>query len=416
MNKYLFPRETAEGKLQIQGNKIIPTGNKIFGNRAVNIDNIQVAYLIVYKHHGPHLFLTDPSHHSLPAHFSGFKEVYTLLSEKYGFDDEIFFNNVYNKTEANINTKNLLWRKMYPQNYKLVEGHKDYAGGFEVLSPEKEFISWDAPRAEVLANANIYVGKTQFDQDIHKFKYPIRIGNLILGEFNSYKSKGRLDAPMHSYYSYCIDKTNSGESYNALKAQLQKDFALENQILDYERDDQKKFSFDAEGMLIELTYTFDSEWQHDGGQCYFSISNRRDYPELLVDEAYESAIEISASLEFSNGIRIGGNYKGDASVKRRPPKIESRQPIVWIDSKNSKIGFAGEKYSQVFDKNEIAQLSIHNTRPARGSGGASLLLTLIDNSKYGIAGGEYQIFDSYKEQLEKLTGLTVVMAPEGIDD
>ena len=133
----------------------------------------------------------------------------------------------------------------------------------------------------------------------------------------------------------------------------------------------------------------------------------------MVDNDYESNIEVTSFLELPIEIGTIGDYKRNKRVKRRPDKLKSNTPIVWVDDKNSKIGFADQNYSLIFDKSEIKLFSIQNILPAKGSGGAYLEVNFNDNSRsYAVLGGECKIFDNYKGELNKLTGLEVRMAPE----
>ena len=77
-------------------------------------------------------------------------------------------------------------------------------------------------------------------------------------------------------------------------------------------------------------------------------------------------------------------------------------------------------YSQVIDIDDIEYFTISNVQPARGSGGTTLRAQLKDESlKYNTVAllyGKYQALDVFYDRIKWLTGLRVVMAPEGRDD
>lgn len=49
-----------------------------------------------------------------------------------------------------------LWRKQYPANYQLLaDNFEDITEGFEIQSPQKEFISWDLSLEELKKYASV---------------------------------------------------------------------------------------------------------------------------------------------------------------------------------------------------------------------------------------------------------------------
>ena len=190
--------------------------------------------------------------------------------------------------------------------------------------------------------------------------------------------------------------------------------------MQYEHEGQNSFNFDARGMTISILYSYDTPWGFDLGITSLSIRNNRDYPELLIDEAYESKIEISEMLEITKPVKIRTSYKTSKSIKRRPPIIKSEFATVWIDKKNGKIGFADLEYSRVLDIDDIAHFKLSNIQPARGAGGARLIVELKDESlKYNtslLLFGRYQVFDAFLDRIQWLTGFKVIVAPESRDD
>ncbi|WP_378173039.1 hypothetical protein [Aquimarina sp. SS2-1] len=408
--KYIFPKETSDGKIEMLDNRIICTGDYGIHSCEVNINNLQYAYIVINRNKESLLFLFDFHQNYLPTNYSGFKQIYNSLSDKLGFDDQTFFNNVYKKEE----TKKEIWRKLHPSNFKILqEQYADYGLGFEILSPEKDFIYWDTTYDELRRNPNVSIEESPYRQKILKFTYPVRIGNLVLKDFGYYVDTSRTDVPVLHFYTHCIDSSNSDKSYYKIKKRFIKDFKPDHQIPGYERDDQNSISFKVNDILFSLVYTYDSDWQFNGGYTSFSVRNQREYTDLLIDRSYESIIEISSYLEFSDRVRTSGDYKRNNRVKRRPSILESKKPMIWIDDRNSRIGFADQSYSQTFKKDTIKQFTIQNILPAKGAGGAYLEINFKDNSKiYSVLNGACSVFDAYKERIEKLTGLEVKIAPE----
>lgn len=148
-----FPDETSDGIIYIEGNTIYCSGNHRMSNCEVNIDTLQYAYIVVNSNNGKMLFLFDYRHNYLPTYYSGFRKVYEWLSVKFGFDDEIFFSHVQSET----NTKKEIWRKSKPATFVISKDEEvDYDKGFEILSPEKDFLSWNRTYDTLKDHPNIY--------------------------------------------------------------------------------------------------------------------------------------------------------------------------------------------------------------------------------------------------------------------
>lgn len=409
-----FPVETNDGCVWKKGN-IIFYQSKNNTHSEVNSDLLRYAYIVVSRRGEASLFLFDNHQHYVPIHFNGFKEVYTALSGKFGFNDKVFFEYLHSRETV----KKEIWRRKRSVSYQVIkDGHfKDYAKGFEIQSPEKEFISWDATYGELAKNEHTFIEESPYGVKILKFKLPVRIGNVLIKKWCAYlDNERRDDAPMLHYYADCYDGANSDDSYRDLKRTLEHDIDEKENLFGYERDDQHYYSFEINGMQLSLVYTFDSEWQFNGGCTSFSIKNNREYADLLIDEDYENAIEVSDFINLSEQTYVVGNYKKNPQVKRRPAKLNLKvgdKPAVWLDKKNGKIGFADKTRSKVEDIDAVESIAIQNILPAKGPGGAYLLLNFNTGRRSdAIMGGKSRVFDAVKEKLEQLTKLKVEMEPE----
>lgn len=348
-----FPEECNDGTIKIEGNKIICLDNHGILSCDVNIDDIQYAYVIVNANKKSFLFLFDHHQNSIPTIFMGFKKVYEELSKKYKFNDSVFFKNVNKKIEL----KKEIWRRHYEPTYKILKGDfKDYHIGFEIQSPKKQFISWETTYEELEKIKDVFFETSPYGQKISKFKYPIRIGNIILNDFNSYFYNSRNDVPILKFYTHCFDFEGTDKSYIDLKAILVKDLDLNKEISNYERSDQKYLNFNANDINLSICYTYNSDWQFNSGYTSLIIENKRLYPDFLVDKNYEAKITISDYLILEGNIGISGDYKRNRRVKRRPQKVIEKfdnQALIWTDDVNFKIGFSSGNFSHVFDSKDI---------------------------------------------------------------
>lgn len=411
-----FPKENGNGTIRIEGNKIKCNSPQQLENCEINIDDIQYVYILI-TYGRPTLFLFDHHQNWLPVNFKGFQNTYRQLSDRFGFDDQVFFANVFSKGDV----KKQLWRKKEELNYQLiVNGNfNDYGVGYEVLSPEKEFVSWDLPAKDFCEKSFIYSEISPYGQQIYRLKYPVRIGNIILFELCAYENTGRKDVPVLYFFTSCFNEVTSDKSYFEIKSQLINDLPGNDCEVIYERADQNCFTAMADGMNLNLVYTYDSEYGFDGGDTSFTIKNERIYPLLLEDEKYSEIAEISDHLILNVKASGPSDYKDNDRIKRKFAKLKSisnYEPLIWRDDRHHKIGFADKNYFQVFDYDEIKQIQIRNILPAKGPGGGYLILNLNhENENHTIFTGSCNIFDSFKVQITQLTNKRVIIEADEYD-
>ncbi|MCE3227232.1 MAG: hypothetical protein K0S32_1783 [Bacteroidetes bacterium] len=411
-DKKKFPPETEDGSVEIVGNKIISTGKHGIYNCEVNIDGLQYAYITINTNKQAFLFLFDHHQNSLSVNYRGFGKVYETLSQKFNFDNTIFFDNV-NKSHP---LKKKIWQRKHRKSYEILEeSNLEYAEGFEIQSPEKEFVSWETTYDEFEKNENVFFRTSVYGQKMLCFKYPVKIGNILLRNFEAYFDNPRKDVPVLHFHVECYDEASTDRSYKDLKKILVADIGIsKDRYNNYEREDQKNLNFNMDGMNLSICYTYDSAWQFDGGYTSFTIHNNREYSSLLMDE-YENEIVVSDFMLLEGNVSMSGDYKRNKKVKRRPPFLSGQfkdKAMIWSDDKNNKIGFADKNYSQVFDKNEIKSFSVQNILPAKGGGGAYLEIVMEGKNNYVIFNENCHFFDKYVNTIRSITEKDLTFAPE----
>lgn len=409
-----FPDENNSGHVWKKGNIIFyQTKNNSYTGE-INCDKLRYVYLVINVHRAASLFLFDHHQHYIPIHFNGFKYVYEALSRKFGFNDQVFSDHLHSKEIV----KKEIWRRIRTRNYDIVESSqfRDYAEGFEIQSPDKEFVSWDTTYTKLAESRHIFLEESPYGQKLLTFSYPVRVGNIVLDNLRAYlDNQRRDDAPMLHFYADCYDETNSQKSYFELKRALEADVDEKANFYGYERDDQHYYRFEAEGMEFSLAYIFDNTWQFDGGCTSLSIKNNREYADLLFDLDYESKIEISENITLAEQTYITGNYKKDVQIKRRPEQLNLQlgdKPVIWLDNKNGKIGFADKTRSRVQSMDEVESFAIQNILPAKGAGGAHLLMKLSGGRSFEVMQGKCHSFDFLREKIVQITNRSVEMEPE----
>ena len=398
---------TKEGSVYINSTDMIVRHQALydFNNFKIYIGSISFAYICVNeKMSCPYLLVFTDKEYSIPVDADGFSEMYAVLSKKLGFDDAVFFSTI----EQKYTLKKQLFRRIKKGNYCLADGsYKDYALGFEIQSPEKTFVEWNATKEDLKGNPYL-----SMKFSVLTFKYPVRIGNVVLNNLKATIEPLRKGMPLAlCFYSECFDATNTSKSYKELKQQLIKDFAPEGQQLNYERDDQNSFTFLAKGIEIGLTYSFDSEYGYDRGCTFFRVSNNRDFSELFIGNSLEGKIEISDYL-LLNKVGIVGDYKKDKTIMLRPPNLLPElkdNSLVWFDQKNKQIGFADANYYILFRKSEIKHFSYVNRLPTKFAGYAELYVHFRawKDCKL-ILNGECHIFEEIGKQISEFTGLDLI--------
>ena len=376
----------------------------------VELNELKYAYVQILGEQ-PYLFLFDVQQRYIQASQPGFMDVYMKLSKRFGFNDELFRKVVKENVE---DAKERIWIKKEEENYKILnEELDDFSEGFELLSEPSKFISWDTTYDEILSMdvGTLYQGS--FDVMYFKFNNAVRIGRMVINELEFSVDNGRSDMPVQSYFSTVYNSEMNDESYHQLRTLWKEEVGISEQDLEgsgHERDDQKFLNFDLGEIGLSILYTYAVENGYDDGGTSITISNYRDYEELLDDPEYDKNIELSEVVSLEDVYEIEVNYRQNAHVKSKPSVLEEFYPeesVVWLDRKNNKIGFSGEEVALIYDKDEIQSLVIQNVMPARGEGYSSVSLLLKSGQDVRLFYGNENEFDAYAEVLQAKIGLNV---------
>ena len=142
------------GSIQVDLNKIVCKDFKNTSND-FEIDILSIEYIYVTKteHQVASLMIYQNGQKFLPTNFTGFNEVYNALVEKLKFTKVDFYQII----EKNTSIQKEIYRRKRPQNFEILSAKKynDAHLGFEIQSPEKEFVSWDLPFQEMIKNKKI---------------------------------------------------------------------------------------------------------------------------------------------------------------------------------------------------------------------------------------------------------------------
>ncbi|MBY0534223.1 MAG: hypothetical protein K2P88_00105 [Chitinophagaceae bacterium] len=408
-----FPPETEAGTIALEGELIKVYDTESIRTGEIDLSKLSRVYLVTDGEKTPLLYLFDFTEHYIPINFKGFQVVYEYLSNRFEFDDATFFKYV----DHAYSIKKKIWTAKHTVNYEILEnGPKDQSLGYEIQSPEKEILHWDLTYDQLEQHPAIVFEKSPFGQKIQKFKYPIRIGSILLSDFSSYFDNGRTDAPVLHFYAACSNEEGNDRSYFELKAALLHMLGKSAITGGYERKDQKSCILQSQGMIYTISYTSTNDWAYETGYTIFSVQNNRDYPQLLLNESYESVIQIDASLVLSDSMEMNAEYKRSARIKKRPDEILKQfgtKTVIWRDDLNKMIGFACGNFSQLFSQSELLSVSIQNIIPAKGGGGSYLELNLKNRDyPYAVFTEQYKYFDPFSSSISELLQLEIDIKPE----
>ncbi|MCA5005084.1 hypothetical protein [Sphingobacterium bovistauri] len=405
-NKESFPQETEDGKVYIAGDKLyfIDHGYE----ESVDLSILKYAYVEILSDR-PFLFLFDYQQHYICCLQHGFAKAYTELSERFGFDDAAFFKIANSKKEQ----KQRIWIQSQKKNYHILDDtNKDYTEGFEVLSQPSQFISWDTSYDDIkkLGIGTSYT--SEFDTNYFKINYPVRIGSLVMDELEFYDDNDRKEIAVQSFFATLNNGNNTDDSYKELRKLWMEEIPTKVKDAGYERKDQKYLSFDLGDISLSICYTYDSE-QYDDGCTSLSISNYRDYSDIILRERDDLQPESTEIITFKSLLQFMPDYTSNAKVTAKPKLIEKlagHKQALYFNKETNRFGFTSDQYAIEFACSEVEQISIQNVLPAKGGGYAELSIKPFgqDYSTTNFYANQNEL-DEYAEPIEKLLNIKVIM-------
>ena len=138
--------EIEEGKLTIESDILIGEHKNGMFNSRVNLNKLEYAYALVTINKSAMLFLFDSHQHRIPINFKGFSNVYKVLSNRFGFDNDLFEATI----KSNVPIKSRIWKKEYNQNYVITDNDIPIKDGIQVYDKNRTQISWDLPLESLL--------------------------------------------------------------------------------------------------------------------------------------------------------------------------------------------------------------------------------------------------------------------------
>lgn len=407
--------EIEEGQLSIDDNVLICQHKYGMFNSTVKLDQLEYAYAMITVNKSPMLFLFDSHQHRIPTNFKGYSIVYEVLSKKFGFDDDIYFETI----NSDIPTKKRIWKRRYKKNFEIKDEGLPINSGIQVYNSEKTLIDWDLP-LELLLKYD-FIGQLidEYDQQSIRFLVPVQIGQIKIDELKANISHNNIKAPVNDFYSQLRNENGNDQSYYDAKKSLSQLLKLNPNTTSHERVDQNHLNFIDSEINISITYWYDDQHSFESNYASINIKNNRTYPKIAVNFDNSTLDEIEEYVIFNCTLYTSDRYMENENIKEKPDIIKTlsnSNPCVWSNKKKGTIGFSGSVYSQEFKKEDITSIHLRNIHPAKGSGSSNLEVKV--KSKKGsiyILRGKYQELDSYISDLEKVVKQKIVIEKEWAD-
>lgn len=400
-----LPKETSKNKVSLKEHTLFYTDNGF--EESVDLSNLKYAYVEIIAEE-PYMYLFDYCQHYIEVKSQGFSKIYPTLSNRFQWNDEVFFNTIYSKKDQ----KHRIWLNSQSQNYQILStDFNDFKQGFEVQSKPPQFFSWETTYEQFL---NAHVGNiysSEFDTNIFQFDAPVRMGRVVVDQLEFYADNERLDIPVQTFFMQVYHKRLDENSYLELKKAWLKDIPTDADDLGYERDDQWYSSFDLDNVYFSMVYSFEDESGYDDGSTSISINNQRDYTDLI---QIRENLEVSDWVKFNVPNDFSPNYKSNANVEKisnEIAKLSNGNDMCWFDKTNKEIGFTHDQLMISYPLSDIEKVVIQNVLPAKGGGYSVLMVGLKNQKTQTIYYSELYAFDEYIEKL-KLNFGVIVEVPE----
>lgn len=410
-----FKRKEVKQVAKEKANQVYIDGDQLFyedhnTQETVFLNQLSYAYATVLGETA-YLYLKGDKTDYISIEQTGFAEAYRVLSDRFGFDDNLFYE-IVNQSE---NKKARIWIKQVPKNYATLEAeHNDFTQGFEVLSKTPQFISWDTTYEEMLTLGLAKAGDTEFTSDYHTFLYPVRIGNLIINDFGFNAGNDRQNIAVLSYSVDLNNGLNTDGSFEELKAFFMNLIPTNLDEAGYEREDQKHLSFERDLISFNILYDYNDDSSYDSGSTYFYLNNQRDYTSTVLPKRDDLVAEYVKLVVFEDAFEFSPNYENDNRVTARPillDELANTKQVSYYNEQTNRIGFSNENFSIEFDRKEVASIIIQNVLPAKGGGYATLDVMCVDDNRCYIFFADLYAFDNYAKQIQKTLGV-IVQIPE----
>jgi hypothetical protein len=300
---------------------------------------------------------------------------------------------------------------------------QDQNEGYEIIGGKSVFCKWNTTIDELKKQGLLEVTPIGSSGQKITISYPVRIGNLLIDGLEIASSNQRKDYPIRSFYANIINVENTEnslfEAYACLKLGEGKRSKQSEQI----SKDRIQIQLSIADIHYRFSYLFSGTHQLDLGYSTLLIENERVYYDRLRTFSQYATIQLTTCCFFKEEVNIYNQLNNNQLIGITPQGLgiqQDQRALIWVDEKQGIIGFTQKEYSYIFELGKIDHFSISNTRPARGSGSAVLVVVFkADQEAVGswtLFEGRYQSFDKSVAVLEAMSAVPVAFLPERMND
>lgn len=172
-------------------------------------------------------------------------------------------------------------------NYTILkENFNDYQKGFEIQSPQKQFIKWQTTYKALEKHPDIIFDEIPNRSKIARFRYPTRVGNILLQHFGFYFDSINIYQPVFYFFSECYDKAGTDQNYIDLKNKLNSDIGIDMNCFNDESGSQKQLNYDLGEISLKLIHPYESNWAANRLCTLMWFQNKEAYINLITNEDY----------------------------------------------------------------------------------------------------------------------------------
>jgi hypothetical protein len=304
---------------------------------------------------------------------------------------------------------------------------EELQSGWVLLSHDQgaseRVVPWEMTYEQVSSVPTVLSRQNEFGARVLELG-PVRILGLRMDALRMYWPKSRIDVPVEEWSCYAVVSQGWDQNYWNLKSHL--DQALgEASPGSYERTDQNSLRWERDGLVVGLVYWYDTASHPESGYCWFSVTNRREYPACLND-AYTTSLRSLPARGWASrvyalkDVLVEGNFRKSPWVRSTPQGIrdaliEGATWAVWRDEESGMVGFSTSTFSVILPQERASRLLLQNVGPGRGTGWAELMLEDTLGRSVKVGETSYGAFDSMMEELSTFMALPFLVQPETQD-
>jgi len=407
------------GKVVINGSELIYSG-ALFDNCSINLNNVRYIYFVSSKHVDrciKYLLIFEEYQKNIPEDAEGFDEVFAALLDFFHIEEELYFS--YINLEEDFKVE--LWRKIEPNNTSILNTRfkkgkflRELNEGFIIEDNPSLLIPWNTTKDKLLNLDNIVKPVKGNDSKDIIFAFPVRIGNIVIENLRGYNFRGdRSDVPLQFFNSQSVIDGNGDKNYFLIYEALKK--LIGNPFKGYHRSDQNNSLWKFEGLLISLTYWYDSTYSYESGYASLTITNERVYKEYLINKYLLpkdiEAVFYEKKLLIPCSFRKSKFYKYATKDIRTLLSKRKMGTVMWIDKLSNNIGIANDDFTIIIPRQEVLGMELQNIWPAKGRGSSTLTFLLGNGSRLNVLEGDCEEQDGLAKEFSSLADINVNFLP-----